>query len=761
VTSSSRTRSARLLGAGAVVSCLALGAFGALPAQAGVLPEPPPAVPLPGAPSPAPAPGGESPVPAVPLPEPLPDVPLPPAPGGGGSVAAAAAAEPTVVAEPGKTTLSIDVLVGPDDDTACTIDADYYLPEDTEGDDAPPPPYPAILTTNGFGGSKSDQADLALALNDRGYAVLSYTGLGFPQSTCDVYLDDRQFDGKAASQLVDFLAGQETDAFLATDDETPGPSEPVTRVTTDAVATEAPGDPLVGMVGGSYGGQVQFAAAAVDDRIDTLVPLITWNDLQYSLAPNNTSFTDGVTHSTPGAAKVGWSSLFFGVGIADGLEGTARGDYPTPDDEACEAIANFRGDACTAQAHLVGAGYPDQNAIDLTRAVSVSSYLDQIDVPVLLIQGQNDTLFNLQEAVATYEGLQDQGTEVQMIWQSWGHSGDATPAAGELSFDSDEIEGTYLGGRVLDWFDHYLKPGSTAPTGPEFAYFRQWTFDETGDAVPAYQAADAYPVGDEQQLYLSGDGALVPDAGAVTDGSVQWVNPALGAPTSFSEASGLEGAGAPVGEVEPFDVPGTFGAWTSAPLATDLDIVGVPELEVEFTSPVVAGTQAMGPEGQLLVFAKLYDVAPDGSVTLVNRLISPTRVPDVTQPVTIELPGIVHRVEAGHRLQLVLASTDAAYRNNEASQPVSVDSVAASDHFVLTLPATSALAVQPPGDETDAGSTTPPSSGAQGSDSDVLQSASRRPFFLPRTGLELAGLLGAGVVLAGGGYVLVRRSGAA
>ena len=38
-------------------------------------------------------------------------------------------------------------------------------------------------------------------------------------------------------------------------------------------------DPRVGMVGGSYGGQVQFAAAGVDQRIDTIVPLITWNDL--------------------------------------------------------------------------------------------------------------------------------------------------------------------------------------------------------------------------------------------------------------------------------------------------------------------------------------------------------------------------------------------------------------------------------------------------------------------------------------------------
>ena len=48
------------------------------------------------------------------------------------------------------------------------------------------------------------------------------------------------------------------------------------------------------MTGGSYGGQIQFAAAAYEkqagtNRLDAIVPLITWNDLSYSLAPENSS----------------------------------------------------------------------------------------------------------------------------------------------------------------------------------------------------------------------------------------------------------------------------------------------------------------------------------------------------------------------------------------------------------------------------------------------------------------------------------------
>ena len=64
-----------------------------------------------------------------------------------------------------------------------------------------------MLTTNGFGGSKDDQAGAAQAFGREGYVTLSYTGLGFPNSGCKITLDDPDYDGKAATQLVDYLAG--------------------------------------------------------------------------------------------------------------------------------------------------------------------------------------------------------------------------------------------------------------------------------------------------------------------------------------------------------------------------------------------------------------------------------------------------------------------------------------------------------------------------------------------------------------------------
>ena len=564
---------------------------------------------------------------------------------------------------------SIDVTVGPaGQQKTCTVVFDLYRPSTATRRH----PKPAILTTNGFGGSKDDQADLGKAFAQRGYVVLSYSGLGFGGSDCKITLDDPDWDGRAAKQLVTYLGGGKRAAD----------GSRVTYVRKDRTSHDGRHrrhDPRVGMVGGSYGGQVQFAVAGIDPRVDTIVPIITWNDLSYSLAPNNTSFTtpdgQGVRYGTPGTEKVGWTSLFFGVGIADGLQ------HASTDPSRNDGCPNFADQACAAKAQMDALGYPTQDTLDFARHASVSSYVGRIRIPTLLVQGENDTLFNLQEATATYRSLRAQGTPVKMIWQSWGHSGGGTPAPGEL--DMAHPRASYEGRRISNWFDHHLKHRKVG-TGPRFTYYRDWV-PYTGIATPAYGTASTYPVGGTQDLYLSGTDSLVTSKATVLPGSASYANVAGEVPTSYSEASALQGGQVPDGVTAPYDTPGTFAAWTTKPLAASLVSVGVPTLTLRLSSPLVAQTQAAGPAGQLLLFAKVYDIAPDGSRTLVHRLISPTRVADVTKPVTIELPGVVHRYDAGHRLSVVVAATDAAYRNNTTVQPVSV-LTGPGDPGVLRLP---------------------------------------------------------------------------
>ena len=574
-------------------------------------------------------------------------------------------------------TLHFAVSVGPDGTQHCDIVGDLYTPAGASSTNR----VPAILTTNGFGGSKDDQAGIGATFATRGYEVLSYSGLGFGGSGCKIYLDDPDYDGRAASQLVSYLGGTAGIAFTDAAHTVAAPALGVVKHDpTDHTGQHDLSDPRVGMIGGSYGGQIQFAAASVDPRIDTIVPLITWDDLSYSLGPNNTSQTGGVSTSTPGATKLSWGLLFSGVGVADGLQ-NAQGDpsrlYP------CVNFADF---VCPALATAGTTGYFQPSDIATLRHASVVSYLTKIRIPVLLAQGENDTLFNLNEAVATYQALLAQHTAVKMIWQSWGHS-QSTPAPGELSLKSPDPVTQYETARFSAWFDHYLK-GTSASTGPNFTYFRDWV-SYAGIATPAYATASSFPVGTSSRLFLSGDGSLVASASKLTVGSQNLVTPPAGAPTTFDpiDALGSLNASAQSLDSQPDqDAPGTAASWTGSVLTAPVDVVGSPVLNVRLIAPTAAATQATGPAGQLVLFVKVADVGPDGKAYLINGGVAPIRVADVTQPVRVTLPAMVHRFAAGHQIRLVIAGAATNYRGGMISAPVTI--TGGDTGQVLTLPVT-------------------------------------------------------------------------
>ncbi|WSQ40711.1 CocE/NonD family hydrolase [Streptomyces sp. NBC_01224] len=539
------------------------------------------------------------------------------------------------------------------DGRSCTVDADLYRPAGADAQH----PAPAVLATNGFGGSKSDGSTDAIgkAFASRGYVGLVYSGLGFGKSGCLITLDDPAIDGKAAAGLIDFLAGTR-----AADDGTRA----------DYVTRDGEGDPRVGMIGGSYGGAVQMATAAVDHRVDALVPLITWNDLAYALAPNNTGTRKGVSSDTAGVFKWQWTNGFYLLGEGQTILNASL----DPSRFGSLTCLHFAPQACDTIRLLNSGRYPaDRTAamLDYARSVSPVDYLSRVKAPTLLVQGQADSLFNLNEATATYRILKAQGTTTKMIWQAWGHSGGQAP--GELDLGKGNLETSYVGQRVLAWFDRYLQHEKNTDTGPEFAYYRDWK--------SGYGTAAAVP-GLSQKMYLSGDGKLVDNRSKVTRGSRQYANWLV--PTSHSESSlaGLIGLPDP----EPYDIKGTYLGWSSAPLTSAVDVVGAPKATLKVVSPKTERVQNSGDAAdKLVLFAKVYDVAPDGTRTLVNRLVSPVRVPDVTRSFAVQLPGIVHRYEAGHRLEFVIAASDSAYSGNRGIKPVTVVS-APEDTGVLELP---------------------------------------------------------------------------
>ena len=116
----------------------------------------------------------------------------------------------------------IEVRSGPDDATQVTLDTTLYLPTSATASHK----VPAVLLAHGFGGTKQSVAPDADDFADRGYAVLTWTARGFGRRP-----------------------GRSTWTARTTRCGTPSGCSTGWRPARRS-ATEAPGDPRVGVVGG-------------------------------------------------------------------------------------------------------------------------------------------------------------------------------------------------------------------------------------------------------------------------------------------------------------------------------------------------------------------------------------------------------------------------------------------------------------------------------------------------------------------------------
>ena len=546
--------------------------------------------------------------------------------------------------------------LGPNHDQYCDIVYDLYVPNSA----SPKHRVPSVLTTNGFGGSKNDQSGFAGMLASHGYVVISYSGLGFGGSSCAIAVDSPEWDGRAASHMVDLLAAR------------------------NDVIKDGPNDPRVGTWGGSYGGGFQFALASQDSRVDAMIPIITWNDLAYSLIPNNDSKFFNYAASPPGVEKVEWSSLFFADGNAQvalnaGKSGWISGNPPNPQ------CPGFIPQVCLINTESLAVGYGTADTTAFLRHASAEYEFFQNPAvkrfpPTMLVQGETDSLFNIQDAVANYHGFKAHHAPVKLVLQLGGHSGPG--AAGEVNHT--DISKGYEDQLWLNWFDHYLKKLPVS-TGPEVEYFRDWVpYDPTGSAQAAYGSAPAWPVGSARSLYLSSDGTLASSTAGIKAGAVSFFNPPNGSPSSYSETSGQQ-TSSPFSGIAPSDPPNTFAAFSTPALTSDVISVGIPSVtfRIQGLNPV-----SPDPSTEIVLFGKIYDVAPDGSVNLVHRLVAPIRIADTFNPVHLNLPGVVHKYAAGHRIELVLATTDQAYVGARTPNQYTI-TIDPADPFVLSLPVSS------------------------------------------------------------------------
>ncbi|WP_189060481.1 alpha/beta fold hydrolase [Longimycelium tulufanense] len=551
--------------------------------------------------------------------------------------------------------VQIDVVDGPAKDQRVQIDATFYLPERV--------PAPAVLIAHGFGGSKDSVADDARELARRGFVALAYSARGFGRSTGQIALNSPDYEVADAQQLLDWLARQ------------------------PEVTTDGPGDPRVGVTGASYGGALALLLAGTDRRVDAIAPVMTYNDLVQALVPN--AGTNGqVTARTPAAGafaadgvfKRGWAGVFFSAGLAGGGGTVPRHEAPepgqrTPDDSntggtgvpqggsgdgqdggdrpaAPSALPStsgpatcgrFRPEVCQAYVEVATTGRASPAAVELLRRSSPATVTDRIHAPTLLVQGEQDTLFGLDQADATARQIAAAGGTVKVVWYTGGHDGGAP--------------GPALRGQIGDWFGAYLGRQDGDEPGNGFEYAVQGALRTRGPSVrtvvsPAYPGLEESSDTERRSLRLSGPAQVV-------------LSPPGGNPAAISSLPGLSavpgGAGLTGGLA--LDPPGQAATFTSDTLESQLLVTGAPQVRLR-----VSAVPGQPHHGEAVLFVKLYDVGPDGRRTLPGGGVAPVRVTGLPADgtpveVTVTLPGIVRPVESGHRLQLVATTTDEGYAN--------------------------------------------------------------------------------------------------
>jgi ABC-2 type transport system ATP-binding protein len=557
----------------------------------------------------------------------------------------------------------ITVPGGPGSSGPIELDTTLYLPATT--------PAPAVLVAHGFGGSKASVDADARDLVGRGFVVLTWSARGFGASGGQIALNSTDHEVADARALVDWLAAR------------------------PEVTQDGPGDPRVGITGGSYGGAISLLLAGYDQRVDALAPVITWNDLGQALFPNAAAATAPPVDTAArgafapdGVFKRGWAGVFFSAGLGPargpgagaaagagtgggGTGGSAAASDPAASEPAASGPAapaqaagapgagsptapgalppgapvtcgRFTSEVCAAYTEAATTGRLSPATAELLRRSSPATVTDRITAPTLLVQGEQDTLFGLDQADANARQIAAAGAPVKVAWFAGGHDGVAPDAA--------------VRAEIGDWFAFHLAGRGDDP-GTGFGYAVE-SGVRTGGNTPTSRtvAAPGYPG-------LAGTSPLQTEALGLEGASQVVLNPAGGNPAAITSLPGLGGALGSLGSrLASFtaELPGQSAQFRTPALDTPLLVTGAPRVAV-----TVARLPGQPAPAEAILFAKTFEVAPDGLRSLLGSAVAPIRVPVPADgspaTVTVTLPGVVAPIEAGNSLVVSISTTDQGY----------------------------------------------------------------------------------------------------
>lgn len=356
-----------------------------------------------------------------------------------------------------------DVLIPAND--GHSIGATVFVPAD--GGSSKPP---VIVHAHGFGEARFADlenpnafminrvtAQSLLELWHEGYWVVSYDQRGFgahlmwgaqtpsaftngeiacvqPHDPNCIDIMNPEREGRDLVDVIDWLTanlrqGFEAAATVGSADFTAPPANAAALF-----AEDSPSDPILATIGLSYGGGFQTIGSAVDGvlnggdtRINSIVPVTTWYDIRYSLAPND-------------IPKTGWIQFLTVATSLGTITPSPIGDLATMGNEAL-VLDNISDSSYEVLYSRSPRSYCENLGDDSIDDPGLETTSGSGSVPnnppsVFIIQGQRDMLFNYNEAIDLGRCYQDAGADdVRLLIQTEGHILPAAQAASYKGMD--------------------------------------------------------------------------------------------------------------------------------------------------------------------------------------------------------------------------------------------------------------------------------------------------------------------------------------
>ena len=505
-----------------------------------------------------------------------------------------------------------DVKVPMRDDV--NLSADIFFPKGHEG------PFPVVFSRTPYDNTAEAMVDSAIFFAQNGYVFVAQDARGRNDS-----------DGEFYPFFNEFNDGHDSIEWIG--------SQPWC-------------DGNVGMVGGSYVGNVQWQAAAMGSRyLKAIVPTVIGTSIlenahyqsgTFQLAVSTTWALRQDGRTRQDISIYNWEQLFKTLPLKDF------------DKAAGKDVQFFRD----------WVDHPDYD--DYRKALAIDERYQDIKIPVLQIGGWYDVF-----ALGTFDnfvGMRERGgselarSNQRVVVGPWVHSASSMTHAGEVDFGKSSV--LDLHDIELRWLDHWLKGIDNGAEGdvPLRMFvmgINKWR-DEHEWPLARTQFTPYYFHGDGSANSMLGDGGLSAEPPDDEPADRFVYNPAFPVPTRGGNTccnSELVPWGAY--DQRPIEYRNDVLCYTSDPLEEDMEVTG----------PVIVKLFASTDGRDTDFTAKLVDVAPDGyAVNLCDGIIrgryrqslerQELLAPGTVYEFTIDLWPTGNVFKKGHRIRVDISSSN-------------------------------------------------------------------------------------------------------